>query len=68
MVVPSSKQPKRTFSLSYLDPGTIVIKVRSVELTLQPHPKKLTLLASWGPFGPQSCHGLPKHESVNING
>ncbi len=33
-------------------------------LTLEPHPKKLTLLTSWGPFGPQSCHGLPKHESV----
>ncbi len=33
-------------------------------LTLEPHPKKLTLLASWGPNGPQSCHRLPKHESV----
>ena len=36
-------------------------------LTLKPHPKKLMLLVScmsWGPFGPQSCHGLPKHEYV----
>ncbi len=33
-------------------------------LTLEPHPKNLTLLASWGPFGPQSCHGLRKHESI----
>ena len=35
-----------------------------VPLTLEPHPKKNNVTRIWGPFGPQSCHGLPKHESV----